>query len=58
MKGFLNQAHPGCRLAHAWFLEIDLVRKVCMCVYVCLCLAAAVIIDSGRGLRIEVRREN
>ena len=29
---FLNQARAGQRPARAWFLDIDLVRKVCVCV--------------------------
>ena len=28
----LNQARSGVRPARAWFLEIDLVREVCVCV--------------------------
>ena len=32
---FLNQVCAGCRPVHAWFLEIDLVREVCVCVCVC-----------------------
>ena len=32
---FLNQAHTGLWLACAWFLEIDLVREVYVCVCVC-----------------------
>ena len=37
-KSFLNQARAGQRLAHAWFLKIDIVRtSVCMCVSVCVC---------------------
>ena len=34
---FLNQAHAGRRLAHAWFLSIISVHErqyVCACVYV------------------------
>ena len=30
-KAFLNQAR-------AWYLDIDLVREVCVCVCVCLCV--------------------
>ena len=32
---FLNQAHAGQRPVRAWFLDIDLVREVCVCVSVC-----------------------
>ena len=32
----LNQARAAHRPARTWFLEIDLVREVC--VYVCLCV--------------------
>ena len=35
---FLNQAHTGLWPAHAWFLDIDLVREVCVCVCVSVCL--------------------
>ena len=31
----LNQAHTGLWPACAWLLEIDPVRKVYVCVYVC-----------------------
>ena len=40
----LNQAHAGCRTAHAWFLKIDPVQivgmrvRVCACVCVCVCV--------------------
>ena len=39
---FLNQAHAGRRLACAWFLKIDPVRIVSMCVglRVCVCVSA------------------
>ena len=33
---FLNQARAGLWPACTWFLDIDLVRKVCVCV--CLCV--------------------
>ena len=32
--GFLNQARAGHRPVHAWFLEIDSVSDVCVCVCV------------------------
>ena len=32
----LNQARTGHRPVRAWFLEIDPVRDVCMCMSVCL----------------------
>ena len=35
---FLNQARAGRRPARTWFLEIDIVCKVCVCVSVCLCV--------------------
>ena len=35
---FLNQARAGLWPAHAWFLDIDLVREVCVCVSVCVCV--------------------
>ena len=34
-KVLLNQARTSRRPARAWFLEIDLVREVCVCVSVC-----------------------
>ena len=36
-KHFIS-ARVGLRPAHAWFLDIDLVREVCVCVSVCLCV--------------------
>ena len=35
---FLNQARAGQRPVHAWFLEIDPVRDMCMCMCVTVCL--------------------
>ena len=37
-KQFLNQACASCRPAHAWFLKIDPVQIVGMCVHVCMCV--------------------
>ena len=37
-KQFLNQARASCRPAHAWFLKIDPVQIVGMCVHVCMCV--------------------
>ena len=34
----LNQACTGHGLAHAWYLEIDLVRDVRVCLCVCICV--------------------
>ena len=34
----LNQARAGLWPAHAWFLKVDPVRIVSMCVYVCVCV--------------------
>ena len=46
---FLNQAHASRRMAHAWFLKIDPVwivgMCVCVCVFVCPCLR--LLITSG-----------
>ena len=33
--------------AHAWFLEIDLVCEVCVCVHVFVCLLPRLLITSG-----------
>ena len=38
---FLNQARAGRRPAHAWFLKVELVRIVSMCVYVCVCVCVS-----------------
>ena len=35
---FLNQACAGLWPARAWFLKVEPVRIVSMCVYVCVCL--------------------
>ena len=37
-KIFLNQACAGHRLACAWFLKIDPVQIVSMCVCLCVCV--------------------
>ena len=37
---FLNQARAGRRPARAWFLKIDPVRIVCMCVCLRVCVSA------------------
>ena len=34
----LNQAHAGHRPTRAWFLKVDAVQIVSMCVYVCVCV--------------------
>ena len=34
----LNQARAGRRPARAWFLKVEPVRIVSMCVYVCVCV--------------------
>ena len=39
-SGFLNQARAGCRPARAWFLKVEPVRIVSMCVCVCVCVCA------------------
>ena len=39
MLQFLNQAHAGLGLVHAWFPKIDPVRTS-VCVYVCVCVSA------------------
>ena len=44
---FLNQACTGHRLAHAWFLKIDLVRIVGMCACMCVCPRPRLLITSG-----------
>ena len=46
---FLNQAHAGHRPACAWFLKIDPVRIVsmCVCVCVCVCPPPRLLITSG-----------
>ena len=36
---FLNQAHAGLWLPHAWFLETDFVSDVCIYVCVCVCVS-------------------
>ena len=36
----LNQARAGRRPARAWFLKIDPVRIVCMCVCLRVCVSA------------------
>ena len=36
-----------CRPAHTWFLEIDPVRIVSMCVCLCVCLPLRLLITSG-----------
>ena len=33
---FLNQAHASCRPGQTWFVEIDFVQDMYMCVSVCL----------------------
>ena len=45
----LNQACASRRPAHTWFLDIDLVREVCVCVCVCLsvCPPPRLVITSG-----------
>ena len=40
--GLSNQARAGLWLARAWFLKVDPVRIVSMCVYVCVCLCVCV----------------
>ena len=40
---FLNQACAGLQLAYAWFLENDIVCKVCVCV----CLPPRLVITIG-----------
>ena len=37
-----NQARAGLWLASTWFLKVDPVRIVSMCVYVCVCLCVCV----------------
>ena len=48
-KFLLHQACAGHRLVRTWFLEIDLVRKVCVCVCVCIpvCLPPRLVTTSG-----------
>ena len=36
---FLNQARAGLRPGRAWFLKVEPVRIVSMCVCVCVCFA-------------------
>ena len=36
----LNQARASRRPVHVWFLKIDPVRIVSMCVYLCVCVSA------------------
>ena len=43
----LNQASSGHRQTCAWFLEVDLVHKVCVCVSVSACLPLWLVITSG-----------
>ena len=43
---FLNQARASHRPVCTWFLEINLVREVCMCVCVCVS-APRLLITSG-----------
>ena len=38
MKPFLNQARAGLWLVRTWFLKIDPVRIISMCVCVCVCV--------------------
>ena len=40
---FLNQVHAGLWLVHVWFLKIDPVRIVSMCVCVCVSVPEALI---------------
>ena len=40
LAGFLNQVHAGLWLVCAWFLEFAFVRKVCVCVFVYVCMSA------------------
>ena len=44
--GFLNQAHTSLWPARAWFLEINLVCEVCVCLYVCVCVSILEAIDN------------
>ena len=50
---FLNQACARVWLARIWFLKIDPVQIVgmcvcvCVCVYVCVCLCPRLLITSG-----------
>ena len=43
-KLFLNQAHAGHKPACTWFLKIDPVRiiRMCVCLGVCVCLHVCV----------------
>ena len=43
----LNQARAGQRPARAWFLDIDLVREVCVCVRVPVCPPPRLVITTG-----------
>ena len=47
MKLLLNQVHASCRLVHAWFLEIDLVREVYVSICVSVCPPLRLAITSG-----------
>ena len=46
---FLNQAHAGLWPARIWFLKIDPVRIICMCmcVFACVCPPPRLLITSG-----------
>ena len=50
---FLNQARASRRLARTWFLKIDPVQIVGMCVRVCVCVCPRprLLITSGVMLR-------
>ena len=39
VANFLNQAHAGLWPMRAWFLKIDPVQIVIMCVFVCMCVS-------------------
>ena len=49
---FLNQACAGLWPAHAWFLKIDPVRIVRMCVCVCVCVCLCVCVSPPPRLLI------
>ena len=47
IKELLNQARASLRLAHTWFLKIDLVWIVGMRVCACVCPRPRLLINSG-----------
>ena len=47
LYSFLNQVHTGHRPVCTWFLTIDPVQIVSMCVCVCVCPPPRLLITSG-----------